>query len=82
MMTEKSIAVCIHLHEAETTLKYLSEKKLLKNDLKIKKDSNFIYLPVKRIPKELKSHKIIKLVFEKRMKASKTYKEIKINSSC
>jgi len=76
MNTENSIAIRIHLHEAETTRKYLSEKKLLRNDLKIKKDSEFIYFPVKNIPKEPNSYKIIKKEFEKRKTTPKTYKEI------
>ena len=76
MDTENSTAICIHLHEAETTRRYLSEKKLLRNDLKIKRDSEFIYFPVKNIPKEFDSYKIIKKEFEKRKTTPKTYKEI------
>ena len=76
MDTENSTAIRIHLHEAETTRKYLSEKKLLRNDLKIIKDSEFIYFPVINIPKELNSYKIVKKEFEKRKTKPKTYKEI------
>ena len=76
MDTENSTAIRIHLHEAETTRIYLSEKKILRNDLKIKKDSEFIYFPVINIPKELNSYKIIKKEFEKRKTKPKTYKEI------
>jgi len=76
MDTENSTAIRIHLHEAEITRRYLSEKKLLRNDLKIKKDKNFIYFPVKNILKELNSYKIIKNDFEKTNIKPHSYKEI------
>ena len=76
MVSETTTALCVQLQQAETIRRYLSDKKILRNDLKIIKDGKFIYFPVKNIPKELNSYEIIKKVFEKRGTKPTSYKEI------
>ena len=76
METEKSIAICTNLYEAETIRRYLFDNNILRNDLKIKKDNNYVYFPIKSIPKTLKSYKLINNEFEKRTTKPTTYKEI------
>lgn len=76
MVSETTTAICIQLRQAETIRRYLSDKKILRDDLQIKKDRKFIYFPVKNIPEGLKSYKIIKKEFEKRRTKPTSYKEI------
>jgi len=76
METEKSTAIRTHLYEAETIRRYLFDNNILRNDLKIKKDNNYVYFPIKSIPKTLKSYKIKNNEFEKRTTKPTTYKEI------
>lgn len=76
MVSETTTAICIQLRQAETIRRYLSDKKILRNDLQIKKEGEFIYFPVKNIPEGLKSYKIIKKEFEKRRTKPTSYKEI------
>ena len=75
-MRNEAIGICVKLEQAEKVRRYLSEKKLLRDDLKITKDNEFVYLPIKSITKELDSHKLIKRDFEKRDTKTKSYKEI------
>lgn len=75
-MKYQTIGVKVEFDEAEKTRKYLSEKKLLRNDLKINKDDTFIYFPVKNIPEELSDYHIEKREFEKRNSKPRSYKEI------
>jgi tRNA (guanine37-N1)-methyltransferase len=76
MQSKKSTGICIHLRYAEKTRKYLSEKKLIRNDLKIEKDEHFIYFPVKSTPKEINSYKVIKKEFKEIEKKPTSYKKI------
>ena len=76
MVSETTTTICVQLRQAETIRRYLSDKKNLRNDLKIIKEGKFIYFPVKSVPKELKSYKIIKKEFEKRTTKPTSYKEI------
>lgn len=76
MVSETTTTICVQLRQAETIRRYLSDKKILRNDLKIIKEGKFIYFPVKSVPKELKSYKIIKKEFEKRTTKPMSYKEI------
>lgn len=75
-MSEKTtIGIYVPLKQAEKMHKFLLEHKLLRNDLKIKKDKKFIYFPVRDIPINLVSYKI-DTEFEKRKTKPKSYKEI------
>ena len=55
--------------------KFLLKHCILRYDLKIKKDTDFTYFPVRDIPKNLVSYKIV-TEFEKRKTKPKSYKEI------
>jgi tRNA (guanine37-N1)-methyltransferase len=75
MEREVSTGICVHLKNAEKTRKYLSGKNLVRNDLKIEKDEYFIYFPVKNIPEEINTYKVIKKEFVKKEKKPTSYKE-------
>jgi tRNA (guanine37-N1)-methyltransferase len=74
--TELTFGICVEPKDAEKIRKYLSEKKLLRNDLKIERDSKYIYLPITEIPKELSSYRVVERDFEKREVKPRSYKEI------
>ena len=75
-MKNKTNGIKVQLKQAEKMHRYLSEKKLLRNDLKISKDKAFIYFPVKDVPNELDSYNVVKKEFIKRETKPKSYKEI------
>jgi len=75
-MKNKTTGIRVQLDQAEKMRKYLSEKNLLRNDLKISKDNAFIYFPVKALPRELDSYDVVKKEFEKGEAKPKSYKEI------
>lgn len=75
-MKNKTTGIRVQPKQAEKMCKYLSEKKVLRSDLKISKDDKFIYLPVKDIPNELGSYNIVRKEFQKRETKPKSYKEI------
>ena len=62
--------------QAEKIRKYLSKKNILRKDLKIRRNDDFVYLPIEKVPKELDSNKIIEEDFEEIKKKPKSYKEI------
>ena len=62
--------------QAEKIRKYLSKKNVLRKDLKIRRNDDFVYLPIEKVPKELDSSKIIEEDFEEIKKKPKSYKEI------
>ena len=68
--------------KAEKMRKYLSQYKLLKNDLKFKKDNNFIFIPVKKVPNKVNNiyFEVVKKKFERHKVKPKTYKETITNS--
>ena len=59
-MKPKTTCIRVQLKQAEKLRKYLSEKNLLRNDLKMSRDNEFVYFPVKNTPRELDSYKIIR----------------------
>ncbi|UCD13734.1 MAG: class I SAM-dependent methyltransferase family protein [Thermoplasmatales archaeon] len=75
-MKNKTTAIQVQLKQAEEMRKFLSEKKLLRDDLKISKDNTFIYFPVKDVPNELGSCNVVRKKFEKKEIKPKSYKEI------
>ena len=77
MTKEKTTGLSVELKQAEKIRKYLLEKNILRNDLKIKRDNTFVYFPVKVIPKNIKNDtiKIIEKQFEKQKIKPKSYKE-------
>ena len=74
--TEKAIGIQVYLKEAEKVRKFLSENNLLRADLKISKDTSFIYFPINIASKELDSYVIIEKEFEKKKIKPKSYREI------
>jgi tRNA (guanine37-N1)-methyltransferase len=59
MTTKKTKAVCAPFSEAEPVRRILRKSNLLRNDIEILKEGKFIYFPVKEVPKDLKSFKIV-----------------------
>jgi tRNA (guanine37-N1)-methyltransferase len=75
MKFKETIAICVPLKDAEKVRKYLYEKKLLRNDLRLNKDKEYIYFPVKEISKEFTFHSVIKKSFQKKEAKPTSYKE-------
>ena len=82
MNTEETISLRVPLKHAEKMRKYLSRDNLLRNDLKFKKDNNFILIPIKKLPKKVDSitFKVVKKKFEKHEVKPKIYKDTIQNS--
>jgi tRNA (guanine37-N1)-methyltransferase len=76
MRVKETTGICAPFKDAEKIQKYLSEKKLLRTDLLLSKDKEYICFPIKKVPKELTSYKIIKKSFEKKETKPTSYKEI------
>ena len=71
-----SKGIQVKLKQAEKTRKYLLEKNLMRNDLKIERDDKFVYFPVNKITDDLYSYKTVEKKFKKINKIPKSYKEI------
>jgi tRNA (guanine37-N1)-methyltransferase len=76
MNKKKTTGLRIPLHQAEQIRIVLLRKKLINQDLKIKKDKEFIYLPIKHRTKDIDNFTTIETTFEKRKVKPKSYKEI------
>lgn len=78
MEKEKAIGVVVQLKQAEKVRKYLLESKILRTDLKITRDSSFVYFPVKVIPGKIKNvtFRVVEKQFKKHDIKPKSYKEI------
>ncbi len=76
MKAEETTALSVPLKDAEKIRRYLYEKNIIREDLKIKKDENNIYFPIKTALKERLSHDIVKKTFQKKEIKPKSYKEI------
>lgn len=72
----KAKAVRVAFKQAEKVRRYLIKEKIIRDDLKITKDDNFIYFPVNKLSHELKFYKVLERKFEKRERIPKTYKDI------
>ncbi len=66
----------VELKLAEKTRKFLIDKKLIREDLRVIKDKQYIYFPLVKITDELSSYTIIKKDFDKIITKPKSYKEI------
>lgn len=75
-MRKKAFGVGVRLNDAESVRRYLKEKKLLRDDLKITKDDECIYFPVVKIPAELRKYKQVIKLFEERKIKPRSYKDI------
>jgi tRNA (guanine37-N1)-methyltransferase len=72
----KSKGILVELKKAEEVRRFLIEKNLMKKDLKIKKDSKFISIPIEKNTKELAVYEIIESDFEEIKREPKSYKDI------
>lgn len=75
-MKKESLGVGARLNDAETIRKYLKEKDLLRDDVRISKEGGYIYFPVVEIPKELQKYKKVTKFFEVRKKEPQSYKDL------
>lgn len=72
----KETGIQINKKQAEKVRRYLIEQNLLIKDLKIRRDEEFVYFPVRNLPKNLSNYKLFKMDFGKIKKTTKSYKEI------
>ncbi|MEF8848954.1 MAG: methyltransferase [Candidatus Thermoplasmatota archaeon] len=73
---EKNLAASIPLKKAEKIRKKLFQKKLVKKNLKLIKDKNKLYIPLKKKIKTNSEFKITEKKFPKKTKKIKDYKKI------
>lgn len=71
MATKKTKAVCAPLTEAEPLRRALRERNLLRDDVEIVKEGECIYFPVKDVPGDLCSYKVMTKSFT--LKAAKPH---------
>jgi tRNA (guanine37-N1)-methyltransferase len=76
MTTKKTQAIRVPFGQAEPVRKYLRERHLLREDLQIGKDSDWVYFPVTDIPKELSNYPVVTRFFEVRTRKPHCYKEL------
>lgn len=72
----KKKGIKIKKENAERFRKYLIEQNLLIKDLKINKNEEFVYFPIKYYPKKISSFEPVKMEFEKIKEKPKSYKDI------
>ena len=75
-MKVKAESIRAELNEGEKIRKYLMEKNLLREDLKIYSNNEYIYFPIKKVTNDIKSYNITKILFSKKIKKPRSYKEI------
>ncbi|MCJ7697556.1 MAG: class I SAM-dependent methyltransferase family protein [Thermoplasmata archaeon] len=75
MATRKTKAVCAPLTEAEPIRRALRERNLLRDDVEIAKEGKYIYFPVKDVPEELCSYKVVTKSFELKAAKPHSYKD-------
>ena len=76
MVKKKAPGICVQLSQAEPVRRYLFERQLLREDLAIKKDEDFIYFPVKEITEDLRSYTIVTASFEEKEIKPRFYKDL------
>ena len=72
----KTKALKVDLKLAEKMRKYLIQKNLIRSDLKVSKNTKFIYFPLKKITEEINSKKIFEKEFEENKEKTKSYRDI------
>lgn len=75
MNVKETIGIRVPFKDAEKIRKYLSEKKLMRTDLLISKDKEYIYFPIKKTTKDFALYEIIKKKFEQKETKLSSYKE-------
>ena len=76
MATKKTKAVCVSLTEAEPLRRALRERNLLRDDVEIVKEGKYIYFPVKDVPEDLCSYKVVTKSFELKATKPHYYKDL------
>jgi tRNA (guanine37-N1)-methyltransferase len=76
MKSEKSLALLVPLKKAETVRRYLLKHNLLRKDLRIHRESPFIYLPIQKISAFMKCYEIRQQTFLKKEQRPSSYKEL------
>jgi len=74
--TEESLAVKIKKTKGEQTRVFLRNHELLRFDLKIKRNNDFLFIPVKEAIKEYDDFVIVKNVFEKTKQSIDKYQDL------
>lgn len=62
----------VHKKDAQKVIKKLRKKSLISKDYKIKRDDNFVYIPIKKIPGNL-NYEIVDIEFEKIKKEPRSF---------
>jgi len=76
MKVKETTGICVPFKDAEKIRRYLYEKKLLRTDVLLSKDKEYICFPIKEVPKELTSYNFIKKSFKKKETKPNSYKEM------
>ncbi len=76
MATKKTKAVCAPLTEAEPLRRALRERNLLRDDVEIAKEGKHIYFPIKGVPEDLCSYKVVTKSFELKATKPHSYKDL------
>jgi len=72
----KTKGIAVKLEEAERTRRHLSKRNLIRKDLKINRDKEFVYFPIREDISKMKSYKLVECDFEGIRLKTKTYKEV------
>ncbi len=76
MIKKKTKALCVPLLEADTIQRYLKERHLLREDVKLAKENTWIYFPITKKPKDLADYPIVTKAFEMRAIKPRCYKDL------
>lgn len=73
---ETTTGMRVPLKDAQKMRKYLSEKDMIRNDLRLGKDEKYVYFPIKGTSNNLRPNNIINRTFKKKETKPTTYKDI------
>jgi tRNA (guanine37-N1)-methyltransferase len=76
MTKKETLGISVRLKDAETVRHYLNKQGLLRKDLQVIKEEEYLYFPVLEIPKGLRNCKQVMRAFEERKQKPQSYKEL------
>jgi tRNA (guanine37-N1)-methyltransferase len=77
MVQKKAPSICVARKDAESIRKYLRERNLLRNDLLLKRNKEYVHFPLRDPPeKELLSYPISTEIFEEKKGRPASYKDV------
>jgi tRNA (guanine37-N1)-methyltransferase len=76
MVHKKAPAICVRRKDAESVRRYLKEQNLLRNDLLVQKEDDYVYFPIRKVTENLRSYTIVFRVFEKKETKPSSYKDV------